>query len=331
MTNVVLHRPAVRPHLISGQRSDSRGRCAGISLRVRGCGTLRGFSSSPLSRRARSPAMGCGARISAGSRRSSSSTPRTAASTISYGLLSGRRRDRRGARGPERATRSGIATARSCRPCRRCGPASGREGPRGARSRASRPSLPNRPFRIDARRNRSPAERADARSGASLLSEPEQIDGGKNDRFVAPVRRRRAGDGLLRRLDAADVATGPREYTFADHFFMGAFGGSYLNHFWLVCACTPEFVDAPRASAPCSTRRGSSWPSAGSPPSALDGPRADSPTAPSRPDGYVVEHAAAALPAERRRRRARRRSALCRSRRARDSPAAERARRSATR
>jgi phospholipase C len=26
---------------------------------------------------------------------------------------------------------------------------------------------------------------------------------------------------------------------------MGAFGGSFLNHFWLVCACTPTFTDAP--------------------------------------------------------------------------------------
>ena len=31
-----------------------------------------------------------------------------------------------------------------------------------------------------------------------------------------------------------------QEYTLADHFFMGAFGGSYLNHFWLICACTPR-------------------------------------------------------------------------------------------
>ena len=31
----------------------------------------------------------------------------------------------------------------------------------------------------------------------------------------------------------------------ADTLFTGAFGGSYLNHFWLVCACTPEDRDAP--------------------------------------------------------------------------------------
>jgi acid phosphatase len=38
-----------------------------------------------------------------------------------------------------------------------------------------------------------------------------------------------------------------QEYTLADNFFMGAFGGSYLNHHWLVCACTPRHPDAPES------------------------------------------------------------------------------------
>src|SRR2546430_13187 len=36
-----------------------------------------------------------------------------------------------------------------------------------------------------------------------------------------------------------------QQFTLADNFFMGAFGGSFLNHFWLVCACTPTFPGAP--------------------------------------------------------------------------------------
>ncbi|MBM3557477.1 MAG: acid phosphatase, partial [Alphaproteobacteria bacterium] len=36
-----------------------------------------------------------------------------------------------------------------------------------------------------------------------------------------------------------------RDYTLADNFFMAAFGGSYLNHHWLICACTPRHPDAP--------------------------------------------------------------------------------------
>jgi phospholipase C len=36
-----------------------------------------------------------------------------------------------------------------------------------------------------------------------------------------------------------------RDYTLADHFFMGAFGGSYLNHQYLICACAPRHESAP--------------------------------------------------------------------------------------
>jgi phospholipase C len=36
-----------------------------------------------------------------------------------------------------------------------------------------------------------------------------------------------------------------QSYTLADNFFMGAYGGSYLNHQWLICACTPQHPHAP--------------------------------------------------------------------------------------
>src|SRR5258708_11346321 len=38
-----------------------------------------------------------------------------------------------------------------------------------------------------------------------------------------------------------------KDYTLADNFFMAAFGGSYLNHQWLVCACTPVFKNPPES------------------------------------------------------------------------------------
>ena len=40
-----------------------------------------------------------------------------------------------------------------------------------------------------------------------------------------------------------------RRYTLADNFFMGAFGGSFLNHQYLVCACAPEYPDADTSPA----------------------------------------------------------------------------------
>src|SRR5258708_7339083 len=38
-----------------------------------------------------------------------------------------------------------------------------------------------------------------------------------------------------------------KDFVLADNFFMGAFGGSFLNHQWLICACTPTFANAPEA------------------------------------------------------------------------------------
>jgi acid phosphatase len=40
-----------------------------------------------------------------------------------------------------------------------------------------------------------------------------------------------------------------RDYTLADRFFQGAFGGSYLNHQYLICACLPVYPDADTSPA----------------------------------------------------------------------------------
>jgi phospholipase C len=73
-----------------------------------------------------------------------------------------------------------------------------------------------------------------------------QIDGGKNDRFVAWTN---VGALVMSHYDATDFPLGrlAKRYTLADNFFMGAFGGSFLNHIWLACACTPEWKDAPQS------------------------------------------------------------------------------------
>ena len=75
-----------------------------------------------------------------------------------------------------------------------------------------------------------------------------QIHGGKNDAFVA------YGDsGALvmgyydgSKLPLWDVA---KRYVLADNFFTGAFGGSFLNHFMLVCACAPYYPNADTSPA----------------------------------------------------------------------------------
>ncbi|MBD8529661.1 MULTISPECIES: acid phosphatase [unclassified Massilia] len=77
-----------------------------------------------------------------------------------------------------------------------------------------------------------------------------QINGGKNDGFVA------WGDsGALvmghygetgKNLGLWQIA---REFTLCDNFFMGAFGGSYLNHQFLISGRTPEYFHAPQTPA----------------------------------------------------------------------------------
>jgi acid phosphatase len=40
-----------------------------------------------------------------------------------------------------------------------------------------------------------------------------------------------------------------KEFVLADNFFQGAFGGSFLNHQYLICACAPAYPDADTAAA----------------------------------------------------------------------------------
>jgi phospholipase C len=75
-----------------------------------------------------------------------------------------------------------------------------------------------------------------------------QIDGGKNDKFVA------FGDSgalVMGHYDNSNLPLWPiaQRYVLADNFFMGAFGGSFLNHFYLVCACAPRYPDADKSPA----------------------------------------------------------------------------------
>jgi phospholipase C len=79
-----------------------------------------------------------------------------------------------------------------------------------------------------------------------FYQEQMQIDGGKMDKFVAISDAATLTMGIydIRKTSLWGYA---RHYTLADNFFHAAFGGSFLNHFWLACACTPTFPKAPAA------------------------------------------------------------------------------------
>src|SRR4029077_3179136 len=114
----------------------------------------------------------------------------------------------------------------------------------------------------------------------------EQIDGGRNDKFVAMSN---VGGWVMGHFDGSNMKLWQwaKDYTLADHFFMGAFGGSFLNHQWLVCACTPVFKDAPASLGAQLDESGRLKRRPGSPASVLQGPvqLLDGTVS---PDGYVV-------------------------------------------
>ena len=70
-----------------------------------------------------------------------------------------------------------------------------------------------------------------------------QIDGGTNDMFAAYAD---SGGLVMGYNDGSSMALWnlASRFTLADNFFMGAFGGSFLNHQYLVCACAPEYPNA---------------------------------------------------------------------------------------
>ena len=43
-----------------------------------------------------------------------------------------------------------------------------------------------------------------------------------------------------------DVA---KKYVLADNFFMGTFGGSFMNHVYLACACVASYPNADKSPA----------------------------------------------------------------------------------
>ena len=102
-------------------------------------------------------------------------------------------------------------------------------------------NLPNRPFNID---EFVPLNQKTGDLVHRFYQEQMQIDGGKMDKFAAVSDAAGLTMGYYEssRLPLYKYA---KEYTLADNFFHGAFGGSYLNHIWLICACAPTFPNAP--------------------------------------------------------------------------------------
>ncbi|RYY27162.1 MAG: acid phosphatase [Sphingomonadales bacterium] len=113
------------------------------------------------------------------------------------------------------------------------------------------PTLPNAPFALQTPEGDPLPQGVVTRDLVhSFYNNQHQINGGRNDGFVA------WGDsGALVMGHYADGSANlrlwqiAREFTLCDNFFMGAFGGSYLNHQYLIAAAPSHYPDADKSPA----------------------------------------------------------------------------------
>ncbi len=128
-------------------------------------------------------------------------------------------------------------------------------GQRVTLSQAQTMGWPNKPFRID---DPAGVNSSGVQVGQDVVTRDlvhrfynnqMQINGGKNDKFAAYSD---AGGLSMGYYDGSKMALWQlaRQYTLADNFFMGAFGGSFLNHQYLICACAPSYPNADAADSP---------------------------------------------------------------------------------
>src|SRR5262245_44170200 len=127
------------------------------------------------------------------------------------------------------------------------------KGPNGALDPRFPTNLPPKPY------NSVPLLSQDASPGAPagltgdmihrFYTEQQQIDGGRNDKFVSWSDN---GGLVMSYIDATNLPTGQlaQLFTLTDNFFMAAFGGSFLNHQFLVAAAAPEWNQPLPQNAP---------------------------------------------------------------------------------
>jgi len=151
----------------------------------------------------------------------------------------------------------------------------------------------NQPFRIDDEKGLNLGYDKPTRDlWHRFYQDQMQIDGGKNDKFAAWSD---GGGAVMGTYDGSKMPMWAvaKKYVLADHFFFGAFGGSFLNHFMLVCACTPSYpnaADSPAKPLIASVNAdGVSLKTVPeSPASALQGPPKFESDGAITPDGFVV-------------------------------------------
>lgn len=152
------------------------------------------------------------------------------------------------------------------------------------------PRMPNGPFRIDAPPVNRPPTTIVPSPIHNFYHNQEQINGGKNNMFAAMST---VGGWTMGHYDGSQfkVWQWAKEYTLADNFFMGAFGGSYLNHQYLICACAPRHESAPAAMRARLDANGKLEKMPGSPSANEGAVKVFNPNGQVTPDGYSINTA----------------------------------------
>ena len=102
-------------------------------------------------------------------------------------------------------------------------------------------NLPNQPFNIE---QFVPANVPTRDLVHRFYQEQVQIDGGRMDKFTLVSDAKGLTMGFYHTAPLP-LAAFARDFALCDNFFHAAFGGSFLNHFWLIAAQTPVFPNAP--------------------------------------------------------------------------------------
>lgn len=116
-------------------------------------------------------------------------------------------------------------------------------------TQAQSANMPNRPFQADSANGLNADASIITRDMVHrFYNNQMQINGGKNDLFATHSD---AGGIVMGYYDGSKMAMWDiaKQYTLADNFYIGAFGGSFLTHQFLICACAPQYPNADKSPA----------------------------------------------------------------------------------
>ncbi len=102
-------------------------------------------------------------------------------------------------------------------------------------------NLPNTFFNID---QYIPSDQDSPDVLHAYYQEQMQINGGKMNKFAQYNTTGGFTMGYYK-TSLLPLSVIAKQYTLCDHFFHSVFGGSFLNHQWLIAAASPVFPDAP--------------------------------------------------------------------------------------